>query len=89
MTLLLTITRILAVPFAVLAPMDAAVAGAAGMANEAVFWLVVAIVATAALIWSSHVLRRQEAERREAMRAYREQWFASFERRRRMRDGLR
>lgn len=82
-------TRIIAAPFAVLAPMDAAVAGAAGMASEAVFWLLVAIVATAALIWSTYVLRRQEAERREAMRAYREQWFASFERRRRMRDGLR
>lgn len=89
MTALPTITRILAAPFAVLAPMDAAVAGAAGMASEAVFWLVVAIVATAAVIWATHAIHRQEAKRREEMRAYREQWFASFERRRRMREGLR
>lgn len=55
-------TRIIAAPFAVLAPMDAAVAGAAGMANEAMFWLLVAIGATLLVIWATRAIHRHEAE---------------------------
>lgn len=88
--ILATVTRILAAPFAVLAPMDAAVATAAGMRGEATFWLIIALAAVLLVIVATRSIRRHErqieAERRARMREYREQWFASFERRRLMRE---
>ena len=81
-------TRILAAPFALIAPVDAVVASAADMPGEAKFWLLVAVIATALVACMTPIIRRQrhaqEAEDRRRAREYREQWFGSFERRQRM-----
>ncbi len=81
-------TRILAAPFALIAPVDAVVASAADMSGEAKFWLLVAVIATALVACMTPIIRRQrraqEAEDRRRMAEYRGQWFASFERRQRM-----
>lgn len=86
MTTLPVVTRILAAPFAALAPMDAAVAGAAGMASEAKFWLIVALVAASVVIWATRVIRRREAVERRRMADGRAEWFASFHRSRLVRQ---
>lgn len=84
-----TFLRILAGPFAVLAPMNALIATAADMPTDATAWLVVALVAVLVVIVATAAIRRREARnrRREArnrrwLSEYRAQWFASFERRR-------
>ncbi len=76
--------RILAAPFALIAPVNAAVATAAGMASDALGWLLVALVGGIVVACMTPIIRRQEAEDRRRMAEYRGQWFASFERRQRM-----
>lgn len=87
-TTLPVVTRMLAAPFAAIAPVNAIIANAAGMASDALGWLLVALVGGIVVACMTPIIRRQrraeEAERRRRAREYREQWFASFDRRRRV-----
>lgn len=47
--------------------------------------LAVLLLVLGGYFWADHEHRRREAQRRAQMAAYRAQWFASFDRRRRMR----
>lgn len=84
MTTFPVVTRILAAPFAGIAPINAVIANAAGMASDAIGWLLVALVGGIVVACMTPIIRRQEAEDRRRMAEYRGQWFASFERRQRM-----
>lgn len=87
-TTLPVVTRMLAAPFAAIAPVNAIIANAAGMASDAIGWLLVALVGGIVVACMTPIIRRQrraeEAERRRRAREYREQWFASFDRRQRV-----
>lgn len=87
-TTLPVVARILAAPFAGIAPINAVIANAAGMASDAIGWLLVALVGGIVVACMTPIIRRQrraeEAERRRRMAEYRGQWFGSFERRQRV-----
>ncbi|OBK58568.1 hypothetical protein A5656_02110 [Mycobacterium gordonae] len=87
-TTLPVVARILAAPFAFVAPINAVIANAAGMTSDVIAWLLVALVGGIVVACMTPIVRRQrraeEAERRRRAREYREQWFGSFERRQRV-----
>jgi hypothetical protein len=80
-----TVLHFLAAIVALGATANAVISRAAGMQGDCTAWLVTTALALGVFLWTRHELVRREAQRRREMAAYREQWFASFDRRRRMR----
>lgn len=87
-TTLPVVTRMLAAPFAAIAPVNAIIANAAGMASDALGWLLVALIGGIVVACMTPIIRRrrrvQEAEDRRRMREYHQAWLASLERRQRV-----